>query len=377
LSSTSTVSSTATALVQTGPRALEVREFPFPKLPPGAALLRVEACGMCGSDVEYYNGLEVINANTYPRILGHEFVGVIEELGPDSANRKGLKVGDRVAVDMILACGTCWMCIRDPNRMFCEGYPFKPAFYGAIPTTVEPSLWGGYASHAYIHPDTILYPIPDHISALTATLWNPLAAGIQWADIYPGTTAGTTIAIFGAGQRGLSSVIAAKSAGASLVIITGLSQDEHKLALAREFGADVTIDVEKQDVVDEIMRLTNGLGVDVVVDMTAGATQPVKDAIASVRPGGFIVYYGIKGQTVPDFPIDQAIFKGVTIQTATGLSADSFRRATELIISERFPLDKLRTHVFGMSEVEHAMDVLIGRDPNEHALNVVLTPDFD
>jgi len=366
----------ATALVQTGPRALETRQFDLPELDDGAALLRVEACGMCGSDVEYYNGLEVINANAYPRILGHEFVGIVEALSPGSTHRNGVKVGDRVAVDMILACGTCRMCVRDPNRMFCEGYPFKPAFYGAIPTTVEPSLWGGYASHVYIHRDTILYPFPDHITALTATLWNPLAAGIQWADIYPGTTAGSTIAILGAGQRGLASVIAAKSAGASLIIVTGLTGDAHKLALAKEFGADVVVDVEKQDLVDEVLQLTNGLGVDAVIDMTAGATQPPKDAIACVRPGGFIVYYGIKGRSVPDYPIDQAIFKGVTIQAATGLSADSFRRAAELIISERFAVDRLRTHVFGMSEVERAIDVLSGNDPDEHALNVVLTPDF-
>lgn len=371
------MSQMATALVQTGPRALVTEQFPLPNLTEGSALLRVEACGMCGSDLEYYEGVEVINATHYPRILGHEFVGIIEELGPGTAERKGLKVGDRVAVDMILRCGSCRMCIRDPNPMFCEGYPFTPAFYGTIPTTVEPSLWGGYASHVYLHPDTVLYPFPEHISPETATLWNPLAAGIQWADIYPRTTAGTTIAILGAGQRGLSCVIAAKSAGASLIAITGLSRDKHKLKLAEDFGADVTIDVEERDPVDEIMTLTKGLGVDVVVDMTARATQPVVDAIKMVRKGGFVVYYGIKGGAVPDFPIDQAIFKGVTIQAATGLFRDSFRRATELIISERFPVDKLRTHVFGMSVTEHAMEVLAGNVPGEHALNVVLKPDFD
>ena len=367
----------ATALVQTGPRALETRTFPLPRLDEGSALLRVEACGMCGSDLEYYAGVEVINASHYPRILGHEVVGIIEDLGPRAENRKGLKVGDRVALDPILSCGTCRMCMIDPNRMFCQGYPFKPAFYGAIPTTVEPSLWGGYATHVYVHPHAVLYPFPAEVSALTATLWNPLAAGIQWADIAPGTAVGTSIAILGAGQRGLSAVIAARSAGASLIVVTGLSKDEHKLELAREFGADVTIDVEREDLIDELHKLTNGLGVDVVVDMSAGATKPVSDAIDIVRPGGHIVYYGIKAKTVPEFPIDRAIFKGVTMQAATGLSRDSFRRATELIIAGRFPIDKLRTHVFGMAHVERAMDVLAGNDPNERALNVVLTPDFD
>jgi threonine dehydrogenase-like Zn-dependent dehydrogenase len=223
----------------------------------------------------------------------------------------------------------------------------------------------------------VLYPFPAHIGALTATLWNPLAAGIQWAGIAVGTTVGTSIALLGAGQRGLSAVIAAKSAGASLTVVSGLARDEHKLELAREFGADVTINVEKEDAVGEVHTLTRGLGVDVVVDMSAGATKPVSDAVDMVRPGGMIVYYGIKGKTVPEFPIDRAIFKRVTIQAATGLSRDAFRRATELIISERFPVDKLRTHVFGMSRTEEAMDVLAGKNPGEHALNMVLTPDFE
>jgi threonine dehydrogenase-like Zn-dependent dehydrogenase len=366
----------ASALVQTAPRTMERQEFPLPRLPEGAALLRVEACGMCGSDLEYFAGVQVIGAAHYPRILGHEVVGVIEELGPRPENRKGLKVGDRVALDPILSCGTCRMCMIDQNRMFCRGYGFQPAFYGTIPTTAEPSLWGGYATHVYVHPDAVLYPFPAEISALTATLWNPLAAGIQWADVYPGTTVGTSIAILGTGQRGLSCVIAAKSAGASLIVVTGLSRDRHKLDLALEFGADVAIDVETQDLSAEIRKLTRGLGVDVVVDMSAGATKPVVDAIDIVRPGGYLVYYGIKGRTVPEFPIDQAIFKGVTIQAATGLTRDSFRRAADLITSRRFPVDKLRTHVFGMTEAEKAMDVLAGKNPNKHALNVVLTPDF-
>jgi threonine dehydrogenase-like Zn-dependent dehydrogenase len=366
----------ATALVQTAPRTLEQQHFSLPKLPEGAALLRVEACGMCGSDLEYYAGLQVIGAASYPRILGHEVVGVIEDLGPASANRKGLKIGDRVALDMILSCGTCRMCMIDSNRMFCRGFPFKPAFYGAIPTSMEPSLWGGYATHLYVHPQAVLYPFPQEISPLTATLWNPLAAGIQWADIYPGTTIGTSIAILGAGQRGLSCVLAAKSAGASLIIVTGLARDRHKLDLALEFGADVAIEVESADLIDEVDKLTKGYGVDVVVDTSAVATAPVVDAIRIVRPGGYVVYYGIKGHKVPEFPIDDAIFKGITIQTATGLTRDSFRRAVDLIVSQRFPVDKMRTHVFGMTQTEKAMDVLAGKYPDEHALNVVLTPDF-
>jgi threonine dehydrogenase-like Zn-dependent dehydrogenase len=355
-------------MVQAAPRDLTETELPRPKLEEGAALIRVEACGLCGSDVESMNGHDW--ANKFPRIMGHEIVGVVEEVGP--GGRKGLSVGDRVAVDPWLPCGGCRFCLMGLAQ-FCTGWDFKQACYGYIPTDVGPGLWGGYASHVYAHPKTVLYAIPEHVGPLTAALWNPLAAGIQWGVIEPRTSPGSTVAILGCGQRGLACVVATKAAGASLVIVTGLSKDERKLALARDFGADVTIDVEQDDVVERILSLTRGEGVDVVIDTSPVSTRPVVDAVNMVRPNGSIVFAGIKHRQVPDFPLDQAIYKGVNMKAVLGMSSEAYRRAVAMLAGGNVPLDEMRTHVFDMREAVRAVDTLAGDIPGADAINVVLS----
>jgi threonine dehydrogenase-like Zn-dependent dehydrogenase len=357
----------AIAMVQAAPRDLTETGLPKPTLEEGAALIRVEACGLCGSDVESMNGHDW--ANRFPRIMGHEIVGVIEELGP--GGRRGFKVGDRVAIDPWLTCGVCRYCLMG-RAQFCTGWDFKQACYGYIPTDVGPGLWGGYASHVYAHPKTVLYLIPEHVGALTATLWNPLAAGIQWGVVEPGTSPGSKVVILGSGQRGLACVVATKAAGAGQVIVTGLSKDARKLELARAFGADVTIDVEQEDPIERVLHLTGGEGADIVIDTSAFSTQPVADAIAMVRPAGTIVFAGIKHKEVPNFPVDQAIYKAVRMQAVLGMTSEAYRRAVDMLAAGRAPLDEMRTHVFDIREAIRAVDVLSGVDPKEDAINVVL-----
>jgi threonine dehydrogenase-like Zn-dependent dehydrogenase len=255
---------------------------------------------------------------------------------------------------------------------FCTGWDFKQACYGYIPTDVGPGLWGGYASHVYAHPKTVLYPIPEHVGALTATLWNPLAAGIQWGVVEPRTSPGSRVVILGCGQRGLSCVVATKAAGASLVIVTGLSSDARKLALARDFGADVMINVDQENPVERTLHLTNGEGADIVIDTSPVSTRPVVDAIDMVRPNGSIVFAGIKHRDVPDFPLDRAIYKGVNMKAVLGMTSEAYRRAVDLLASGSVPLDEMRTHVFDVHEAVRAVDTLAGDIPGEDAINVVL-----
>jgi threonine dehydrogenase-like Zn-dependent dehydrogenase len=261
----------ATAMVQHGPRDLREEPVPLPLLDEGAALLRVEACGLCGTDIDSVGGHDVQverAASTgapspFPRIIGHEIVGVIDAVGP--GGRRDVRVGDRVAVDPWLPCGGCRYCLAGMS-MHCQGWDFSPACYGFISLRSTPGLWGGYASHVYLHPKAVLYPVPDGISAEHAVLWNPLSAGIQWGVLTPQTTIGSRVVVLGAGQRGLAAAVAARAAGAAQVIVTGLSRDARKLDLALTFGADLVIDVEREDVVERVMHATGGEGADVVVD---------------------------------------------------------------------------------------------------------------
>lgn len=371
--------SSATALVQTGPYALEFREFPFPKLEPGAALLRVEANGICASDIDAYEGhgggMDPAYMEQYPRINGHEIVGIIEDLGPTTRDRKGLKVGDRVAVSPFLGCGTCPECRRGgPQR--CSGMEFTPSGYGFIPTWLGPGLWGGYATHVYIHPKAVLYPFPEDTNPFDAALWNPIASGIQWAVRDGGVGLGTRVAILGSGQRGLSCVAAAKAAGAGLIVTTGLTRDSHKLELARRLGADAAIDVETTDLVAKAHELTAGEGFDVVVDTSPGAEKPVLDGIKILRNGGTFVSSGIKGKPLSAFPLDTVTIKGIRLVGVIGASHESFQMAADLIISKALPLEEMRTHVFGFDQLPHALNVLQGKVPGEQAINIVVTPTF-
>ncbi len=366
-----------TAMIQTGPRALELAELPTPAIGDLDTLVRVEACGLCGTDVEFYRAPAAFFAGRfveeYPIIRGHEPVGVVEQIGDGAAARRGLQVGDRVAVDPFIPCGICRSCLNGRSEL-CTGWGTTPNIYGSIPMAVAPGIWGGYATHLFAGPQSVLHPLPAHIGPELGTLYNALGAGIKWGVDLPGTTIGSTVVILGCGQRGICCAIAARAAGAGLVVVTGLASDRHKLDLALELGADVAVNVEEESIVDKVAELTGGLGVDVVVDASSQATQPVLDAIEIARRGGTIVLGGIKSRDIPDFPVDLLVRKSLTLKGLRGIGSDPYRRAIEIIVSERFDLDRLRTHVFPLEEVEHALAILGGEEPGERAINIVVTP---
>jgi threonine dehydrogenase-like Zn-dependent dehydrogenase len=362
------------AVAQTGPRSLETIEIARPRIGRDDALLRVEACGICGTDVEQYRGeLDRTLPLNYPIVLGHEPVGVIDEIGVDAAERWNLQVGDRVAVENFVPCGTCRYCLTGAYE-HCNGWPQMMA-YGFISTAVAPSAWGAYATHLYLHPKAVLHKIAPGIDPALAVLFNPLGAGVRWGVQLPGTQPGDTVVVLGAGQRGIATALAAKVAGAALVVISGLSRDAHKLAVALQLGADVTVDVEHEDVIARVRELTGGAMADVVVDVSANATQPVLDAIELVRPGGTIVLGGLKGTDIPQFPTDKIVLRGIRLLGARSVTAPGYLGALAIIESGEHPLDLMRTHEFPLHDAELAIRTLAGEVPGEHAINVVIRPD--
>lgn len=366
----------ALALVQTGPKQLEFKELDLPELEPGAVLVRVEANGLCHSDVEAYDGDEPASGNVptnYPRILGHEVVGTIEAMGQLTSSREGFRVGDRVGINPFNSCGTCEFCIADkPGH--CTGWGVENNILGYIPTTFGPGLWGGYATHTYVHPNTALYRFPASVDPYDATLWNPFAGAFQWGVMDTNLVAGEKVAILGCGQRGLAMTAAVKSAGASTVLTTGLTRDRHKLDLSREFGADVTVDIEQENLVDVADRVTDGIGFDVVIDTSPLATQPILDAIRIARPGGRLAVVGMKLRNIPEFPIDQVTFKSLRILGCFGQGHDAYSRAAEFVSTTDLPLHKMRTHVFGFDRLDEAIALVRGERPEEKSINVVVTP---
>ena len=352
--------------VQTGPEAYEIQEFPRPRIGDDDGLLRVEACGVCGSDVEQYRG-HLVRPGMFPLIPGHEPLGVIEEIGPRAAERWGVEVGDRVAVEILRPCRACDYCLTG-RYMSC---PNRDGAYGMTPLSREPALWGGFGEYLYLHPWAILHKISSDLPPELAVMFNPLGAGVRWACELGEVSLGDTVLILGPGQRGLTSVIAAKARGAGTIIVTGLGKDEHKLGLAREFGADHTINVEEADVVERVREITDGAMADVVLELTPSATQPVLDAVEAVRHSGRIVLAGLKGGKAVELVTDRLINKGLTVRGAFGVNADAYIEAIRIIESGRFPLEKMHSGKYELADTEAAIQSLADGD----AIHVCVCPE--
>ena len=236
-------------MVQVADRRIEPDEHEVPPVGPKEALLRVEACGLCGSDVEQYRGnFAAKGIMRYPVIPGHEPVGRIAEIGADAARSWGVSVGDRVALEPHLSCGRCELCLGGAYHN-CRSLmpPGAPPCYGYTPRDVGHGLWGGYSEYIHLHERTMLHRVPETMPLALALLYQPIAAGIRWAVHVPATAMGDTVLILGHGQRGLGAVVAAREAGARTIIVTGTSRSAYKLRLAEALGADHTIEADREN----------------------------------------------------------------------------------------------------------------------------------
>jgi threonine dehydrogenase-like Zn-dependent dehydrogenase len=356
----------AKAAVLIADRTFDFRELPVPDAPPqGGALLRVEGCGMCGSDIEQYKGgTAKAGIGAFPVIPGHEILGRIQSLDAAGARRWDLAEGDRVAVHGLAPCGVCPPCMRGAKCVDAFYYGFRSLSDGS-------GLWGGYGNYMEIAPRTKLYRIADDLSVEDALLFNPFAAGFDWVLRLGRLQVGQSVLILGGGQRGLASVLAAKDAGASQIIVTGLRRDAFKLEIARQFGATHSLIAEETDVAEAIAELTAGRGVDLVVDTTPNAFQPVTDAIKAVRHGGRIVLGGIKGhKDMPAFPVDELLMKQIEMIGALSSSHWGVQQAIRLVEERRYPVHLMHTHSVPIQDVEKAIQTLAGEIPDDPALHI-------
>jgi threonine dehydrogenase-like Zn-dependent dehydrogenase len=165
------------------------------------------------------------------------------------------------------------------------------------------------------------------------------------------------VLIQGPGQQGLCQVVTARNAGADVVIISGTSKDARRLEMAKELGADVVINVDTHDVVEEVLKATGGIGVDVSIDCTAGAgTKALHVGLDALKPkAGTLVIQGNEMKTFPDFPIEKLTLKYVTIKSARGHSYKACEGALKQLASHRFPIEKALTHNYSLDQVDLAI----------------------
>jgi threonine dehydrogenase-like Zn-dependent dehydrogenase len=268
---------------------LEIRSFPEPSAGPGEAIVRVEMAGICGTDVHLWLGQLPIPK---PVILGHETAGRIEQLGAGlEKDWRGdpLRVGDRVCWASSIACGECYYCRRKAQPTRCLTRKAYGISYNA---DEAPHLRGGYAEKIHLRAGTAIFRIPDSLPteavvgagcALTTAIHGIERGPVQWGDV---------VVIQGTGPVGIAALAVAKQSGASRIVVTG--GPPHRLELAREFGADVVIDVGSTDVSErttQVLAETGGYGADVVIECV-GHPDAVNEGLEFCRDGSRFLVLG-------------------------------------------------------------------------------------
>jgi alcohol dehydrogenase len=345
----------ARALVLEAPRKMAVHEFDVPDVGEDDALLRVEACGLCGTDHEVWSGAIV---KQLPLVPGHEAIGIIERIGPGAAQRWGLAPGDRVGVAPRQACGRCARCVAGDPRS-CERH--KGDTYGSIPVTTAPSLWGGYAEIQYLSPSSQLVRVPATLEPVLASMYNAVANGIRWGVVVPGTKPGDVVAVLGPGVRGLSAAAAAREAGARFVMVTGYGPgDAARLRMAEAFGVDLVVDVAVDDPVAALQDACGSLA-DVVVDVTAMAPTAFVQALALAKDQGTVCVAGIHGDAdAPGFRPDVIVLKQLRILGTRGTDSAEFRAAIDLLASGRYPFDQIPARTADLDHLPALLEMLAG-----------------
>lgn len=360
---------TSFAMVQTAKRELSPMDLPLPEIDDDSGLLRIDACGICGSDYEQFEGAL---HTPMPVVPGHEPLGTVAAIGDRAARRWGVDVGDRVAVETMLSCRHCSPCLGGDYHL-CDAR----RIYSYIPLSDEPGLWGSYAQYMYLDPNSVVHKVDATLDPTTAVMFNPLGAGFRWAVEIPRTSPGDTVIILGPGQRGLASVLACREAGAAKIIVTGIEADARKMEIARAFGADATIDVQNEDAKRRVQELTDGRGADVVVDVSSYATEPINQAVDFARSGGRIVLAGVKGfKAIPDFISDKIVVKELSVHGAMGVTSTGYRNAIRLLESRRYAVEQMHTHDFALADAELAIRTLAREIEGDESVHSCLIPEF-
>jgi threonine dehydrogenase-like Zn-dependent dehydrogenase len=342
-----------TSMVTTGVGEMEPREFDLPDVDSGGALLAVETTSVCGSDIGIYTG-ESYHLD-FPLVFGHEVVGRVVDGDPETLDRFGVDVGDRVMPEPYVPCHECRYC-QTGNYHMCE----EGRCYGVtINADTPPHLWGGYGEHMYLHPNTRVHPVADDVSGKAACLGSVIGNGVRWILTKGDVDPEDDVVVIGPGAQGLASVIVANEAGADRLIVAGLSSDERRLRLADSFGATDIVTVDEGDPVDEIEALTEGIGPEVVV-VTAPSSQALRLAVTFVAPLGRIVLPGIMG-TETEIDTDRLVQDEISLIGGRG-QAHNVERAMDILEKRADDVAAINTHTFPVHDAETAIERQIPGD---------------
>ena len=339
------------AVLLSQPGHIELVDMPDEDPRPGEVKLRIEACSVCGSDLEGLHGQHPLM--TFPRVMGHEVASVVEAVGEGVTS---VSVGDRVAGTGRKACRSCDAC-RDNRPADCSNLG-GPGF----------TAHGAYAESMTVVADR-LTPIPANLSFEEAAVAQPVGIANHAVSGRAQVRAGETVLIQGCGPIGLSAMMLAKLRGAR-VISTDIV--DYRVQRARELGADLAINTHKEDIFSPIQDLTDGNGVDKVIECVGGdQDETLLQAIEAVRKSGLVVVVGSFAENRATVPIIDFKFGEKSLIGSQGMP-EGYDPVFELISSGHLDVKPLITHRVPLEQAPHALDLMERKA--EQVMKVVLLP---
>ena len=330
---------------------LEMVEMPTPTIGADDVLVKVRACGICGSDVHGLDGKT--GRRIPPLVMGHEAAGEVVEVG---ANVTDLSKGDRVTFDSTVYCGRCFFCARGEVNL-CENREVM----GVSPGPYR--RHGAFAEFVSV-PSRIVYRLPDNLSYEQAALIEAVSVAVHAVSLTP-VKLGDTAVVVGSGMIGLLTMQAARAAGCSRVI--AVDTDAGRLKLALSSGATDT--VEAKGAAEKIIELTGGRGADIALECV-GATEPIKTAIASVRKGGAVTLVGNVSPNI-ELPLQSVVSRQIRLQGSCA-SCGEYPVCIEMMSRGAIQVDALISAVAPLEEGASWFDRLYRHEPN--LMKVILRP---
>lgn len=382
------------ALVFHRPKKVTLDHVPDPKIEKNNdVILKVTSTAICGSDLHIYNGLI---PQIRPMVMGHEFMGVVEEVGPDIRH---LKRGDRVVVPFPIACGQCFFCEHKlPGHCENSNPNYGPeggllrekggALFGYT------DLYGGYnggqaeyvrVPFANFGPRKVEGNLKDEEVLFLTDIFPTGYSAIDWAEM----KGGEVVAVFGCGPVGVMAMKSAWLRGASRVI--GIDHLNYRLEIARRSARAETINFKENDPAEIIREMTHGRGADVVVDavgmeadrslldkaaqlvhLEAGTLNAFKMCVRAVRRGGVISVVGVYGTTYDNFPLGQIFDKGIKLMTGQAPVQAHFDHLMTLVREKKVILDDIITHKLPLEKIAEAYQIFNNKEDN--CMKVILKP---
>ncbi len=347
------------ALVYQGPGKKSWEDVPNPTIQhPTDIIVKMAATTICGTDLHILKG--DVPEVTPGRILGHEGIGVITELGSSVTQ---LQVGDRVILSCVSSCGRCANC-----RQGLYSHCLDPEGVAGIGWILGYMIDGTQAEYVRVpFAENSVYKIPDGVTDAEGILLSDILPtgfeiGVQYGAIRPGDV----VAVIGSGPVGLSAVMTARLYGPSRIIAVDL--DNARLARATDFGATDTVNSGDADWKERVLALTDGLGVDVAIE-AVGIPQTFTMATVIVRPGGHVANIGVHGKSV-DLALNELWIKNITISMGL-VNTNTLAMLLKLVTQHALPVDKFVTHTFTFDQILDAYDVF-GHAADHDALKVLI-----